>query len=41
MVDRTYPTEFQLNKASSSDTEAHFFGFESVYIVYLMVQNLW
>ena len=23
MVDRLYPTEFQLNKANSSDTEAH------------------
>ena len=32
MVDRLYPTEFQLNKANSSDTEAHFFGFESLYI---------
>ena len=25
MVDRIYPTELQLNKASSSDTETHFF----------------
>ena len=32
MVDRIYPTELQLNRANSSDTEAHFFGFESVYI---------
>ena len=32
MVDRIYPTEHQLNKADSSDTEAPFFGFESMYI---------
>ena len=32
MVGRTYPTELQLNKANSSDTEAPFFGFESMYI---------
>ena len=25
MVDQIYPTEFQLNKANSSDTEAPFF----------------
>ena len=30
MVDRIYPTELQLNKANSSDTEAPF-GFESMY----------
>ena len=32
MVDRIYPTELLLNKANSSDTEAPFFGFESMYI---------
>ena len=32
MVVRIYPTEFQLNKANSSDTEALFFGFESMCI---------
>ena len=32
MVDRIYPTELQLNRANSSDTEAPFLGFESVYI---------
>ena len=32
VVDRIYPTELQLNKANSSDTEAPFFGFESMYI---------
>ena len=32
MVDRKYPTELQLNRANSSDTEAPFFEFESVYI---------
>ena len=32
MVERIYPTEPQLNRASSSDTEARFFGFESMYI---------
>ena len=32
MVDRIYPTELQLNTANSSDTEAPFFGFESIYI---------
>ena len=37
MVDRIYPTELQLNRANSSDTEAPFFLFESMYI-YLMVQ---
>ena len=31
MVDRIYPTELQLNRANSSDTEALFFGFESMY----------
>ena len=32
MVDRIYPTELKLNRANSSDTEAPFFGFESMYI---------
>ena len=32
MVDRIYPTELQLNRANSSDTEAPFLGFESMYI---------
>ena len=32
MGDRLYPTELQLNKANSSDTEAPFVGFESMYI---------
>ena len=32
MVDRIYPTELQLNKANSSDTETPFFLFEPVYI---------
>ena len=32
MVDRIYPTEFQLNRANSSDTEASFFVFKSMYI---------
>ena len=32
MVDRIYPTELQLNRANSSDTEAPFFLFESMYI---------
>ena len=32
MVDRIYPTELQLNRANSSDTEAPFFGYESMYI---------
>ena len=27
MVNRIYPSEFQLNKANLSDTEASFFGF--------------
>ena len=31
MVDRIYPTELQLNRAKSSDTEAPFFLFESMY----------
>ena len=26
MVDQIYPTELQLNKANSCDTEAHYFG---------------
>ena len=30
MVDRIYPTELQLNRTNSSDTEE--FGFESMYI---------
>ena len=37
MVDRIYPSEFQLNKANSSDTEARFWIW--IY-VYLMVQFL-
>ena len=32
MVDRIYPTELQLNRANSFDTEALFCGFESMYI---------
>ena len=35
MVDRIYPTELQLNRANSSDTEAPFFGFESMGYTYL------
>ena len=35
MVDRIYPTELQLNRANSSDTEAPFFGFESMYFPFL------
>ena len=31
MVSQIYPTELQLNKANSSDTEAPFFGLELVY----------
>ena len=30
MVGQIYPTELQLNKANSSDTEAPFFGLELV-----------
>ena len=41
MVDRIYPKELQLNRANSSDTEAPFFGFESMYILwYSFHQNL-
>ena len=41
MVDRIYPTELQLNRENSSDTEAPFFGFESMYIEsYSFHQNL-
>ena len=32
MVDRIYPTKLQLNRANSSDTEAPFLGFESMYL---------
>ena len=31
MVDRIYPTELQLNRANSTDTEALLFLFESMY----------
>ena len=31
MVNQIYPPELQLNKASTSDTEAPFFGFTSIY----------
>ena len=42
MVDRIYPTELQLNRENSSDTEAPFFGFESMYISwYSFHNNLW
>ena len=34
MVGQIYPTELQLNKANSSDTEAPFFGLE-------LVNNKW
>ena len=34
MVGQIYPTEIQLNKANSSDTEAPFFGLE-------LVNNKW
>ena len=37
MVDRIYPTELQLNRANSSDTEAPFLDLNLPY-VYLMVQ---
>ena len=37
LLDRIYPTELQLNKANSSDTEAFFFFCIWIY-VYLMVQ---
>ena len=41
MVDRIYPTELQLNRTNSSDTEAPFFGFESMYILWFSFhQNL-
>ena len=32
MVDRIYPTELQLNRANSSDTEAPFLDFKFMYI---------
>ena len=32
MVDRIYTTGLQFKRANSSDTEAHIFGFESMYI---------
>ena len=32
MMDRIYPTELQLNRANSSDTEASYFELESMYI---------
>ena len=32
MVDSIHPTELQLNRANSSDTEAPFSAFESMYI---------
>ena len=42
MVDRIYPTELKLKRANSSDTEAPFFRFESMYIKwYRFHQNLW
>ena len=31
MVNQIYPSELQFNKANTSDTEAPFFGFTSVY----------
>ena len=40
MVDCICPTELQLNRAKSSDTEAPFLDFESMYI-YSFYQNLW
>ena len=30
MIDRIYLAKLQLNKANSSDTVAHFFGFEAI-----------
>ena len=41
MMDRIYLKEVQLNRANSSDTEAPFFGFESIYFLwYSFHQNL-
>ena len=41
MVDRIYPIKLQLNKGNSSDIEAPFFEFESMYILwYCFHQNL-
>ena len=41
MISQIYPSEFQLNKSNSSETEAPFFGFAFVCfrLVYFM-QNL-
>ena len=35
MVNQIYPPELQLNKANTSDTEAPFFGFTSIYFPFL------
>ena len=41
MVVHKYPAELQLNKGYSSDTEAPFFGLESMYVYwYSFHQNL-
>ena len=34
MIERIYPFELQLNKANSSDTEAPFFGFEFINLLW-------
>ena len=41
MVDRIYPTEFRLNRANSSDTEALFWIWIYVYLMVQFQHNLW
>ena len=41
MVDRIYPTELQLNKANSADTEAPFLDLNLCILVCWLLQMFW
>ena len=40
MVNQIYPPELQLNKANTSDTEAHFWIYISLFLMTLFPPNL-
>ena len=40
MVNQIYPPELQLNKANTSDTEAHFWIYIYLFLMLFFLQNL-
>ena len=40
MVNQIYPPELQLNKANTSDTEAHFWIYIYLFLMFFFLQNL-